>query len=69
MMTTIEATYENGILKPRQPLALAEGAEVRLTIYAADEEHDPLEPVIGIGEGPHDGADHHDQYICEKRSG
>jgi predicted DNA-binding antitoxin AbrB/MazE fold protein len=68
MMTTVEATYENGILKPKQPLALAEGAEVRLTIYT-NEEPDPLDAVIGIGEGPPDGADNHDQYIYRKPSG
>ncbi len=63
MVITVEATFENGLLKPKQPLALAEGAEVRLTIHAADEVHDPLDAVIGIGEGPPDGADNHDQYL------
>lgn len=35
MSITVVAIYENGILRPRQPLELAEGAEVRLTISAA----------------------------------
>ena len=64
MAITIEATYENGVLKPKQPLALAEGTEVRLTLSPVDEDHDPLEAVIGIGaSGRTDGADQHDRYI------
>ena len=67
MSVTVEATYENGVFKPRQPLDLAEGAEVRLTVdpVTADED-DPLDAVIGIGEGPPDGADNHDKYIYGK---
>ncbi|HVA47034.1 MAG TPA: antitoxin family protein [Pirellulales bacterium] len=34
MSITIAAIYENGVLRPRQPLELAEGTEVRLTISA-----------------------------------
>ena len=34
MTITVAAVYENGILRPRQPLELAEGSEVRLTISA-----------------------------------
>ena len=47
MTLTIDATYENGVLKPKQPLALAEGAEVRVTLTTADEIDDPLAAVIG----------------------
>lgn len=32
MNMTISAIYENGMLRPRQPLELAEGALVQLTI-------------------------------------
>jgi predicted DNA-binding antitoxin AbrB/MazE fold protein len=32
MTITVEAVYQNGILKPKQALTFAEGAEVRLTI-------------------------------------
>src|ERR1700688_3447133 len=32
MMQTITATFENGVLKPAQPLDLPERAQVRLTI-------------------------------------
>ena len=67
MAIVVEATYQNGILKPKQPLTLAEGTEVHLTITPAEEHYDPLEAVIGIGEsGRTDGAEHHDQYIYGK---
>ncbi len=32
MTITVEATFENGILKPKTPLNLAEGARVQVTI-------------------------------------
>ena len=35
MSITVEATYENGVLKPAQPLALGEHERVRLTIEPA----------------------------------
>jgi predicted DNA-binding antitoxin AbrB/MazE fold protein len=61
---TVEATYENGLLKPKQPLRLNEGAEVRLVISTLAEPEDPLRDVIGIGEsGRTDGAEQHDKYI------
>ena len=63
MTLTVEATYENGILRPKQPLALAEGADVRLIIHPVDLDDDPLGAVLGIGEGPPDAADKHDKYI------
>lgn len=34
MSITVAAIYENGVLRPRQPLELADGTEVRLTISA-----------------------------------
>ena len=64
MPLTIKATYENGVLKPKEPLSLAEGTEVELTLHPTDEEYDPLDAVIGIGNsGRTDGADNHDHYI------
>ncbi|MGH3450146.1 MAG: antitoxin family protein [Haloechinothrix sp.] len=64
MSLVVDATYEDSVLKPKQPLALAEGAEVRLVISPAGEPDDPLEQVIGIGEsGRTDGADQHDRHI------
>ena len=65
MAIVVEAIYENGILKPKEPLTLAEGAEVRLTITPAAEPYDPLEAVIGIcDEGPDLSlAARHDEVI------
>ena len=65
MAITIEATYEKGVLKPSQPLTLAEGTEVRLTISPRDEHYDPLDAVIGIcKEGPDISlAERHDEIL------
>jgi predicted DNA-binding antitoxin AbrB/MazE fold protein len=32
MSITVDATYEDGVLKPKEPLSLAEHAQVRITI-------------------------------------
>ena len=76
MSQTISATYVNGMFKPKEPLALKEGTDVRLTIQPAEEldidPDDPLAAVIGIGKsGRTDGADNHDHYIygTAKRQG
>ena len=66
MTFVVEATYLNGVLKPKEPLALSEGAEVRLTVTPTEEANDPLEAVIGIGDGRPDGAENHDKYIYGK---
>ncbi len=60
-----EAVYENGVLKPKQPLALTEGMEVRVTISQATGDDDPLEDVIGIcDDGPDISlAARHDEFI------
>jgi hypothetical protein len=68
MSITVDATFENGVLRPKQPLDLAEGAEVRVTVdsvaHAEPPESDPLDAVIGIcTDGPPDGAENHDAYI------
>jgi predicted DNA-binding antitoxin AbrB/MazE fold protein len=67
MTITVEATYENGVLRPKQALTLADGAEVRLTISPVEQEEDPFEAVIGTCEGPPDGAANHDKYIYGDR--
>lgn len=66
MTITIDATVENGVLRPKEPLTLTEGMEVRVAITPVDEHYDPLDAVIGIGDGPPDGADNHDKYIYGK---
>ena len=64
MTLTIHATFENGVLKPMEPLALDEGAEVELIVMTPLPDDDPLDAVIGIGEsGRTDGAENHDHYI------
>ena len=71
MSIHIDAIYQHGALNPQQPLALPEGAHVRVAIEtstsptAAPAGHDPLANVIGVGEGPTagDAADRHDDYL------
>ncbi len=65
MTITVDAVYENGLLKPKGPVVLTEGTTVRLTITPWDEDYDPLAAVIGIADGPAegDGAEKHDNYI------
>jgi predicted DNA-binding antitoxin AbrB/MazE fold protein len=66
MSLVVEARFENGTFKLAKPVALPEGTQVRLTITPVDEDYDPLEGVIGIGEGRPDGAENHDKYIYGK---
>jgi len=37
MTLTIEAVYENGVLKPKQPLPLPDQARVRLTLETTED--------------------------------
>jgi predicted DNA-binding antitoxin AbrB/MazE fold protein len=68
MTLTLKATVENGQLKLSQPVALAEGTTVRVTITPMAEPDDPLAGVLGIGEsGRTDGADNHDRYLYGTR--
>jgi predicted DNA-binding antitoxin AbrB/MazE fold protein len=64
MTTTIKATYIQGVFKPEGPIALAEGAQVELTLTIPSEDDDPLAGLIGIfSTGRTDGAANHDKYI------
>jgi hypothetical protein len=64
MTITVQATFTNGQLQFKEPVVLADGALVQVTITPIDENYDPLEAVIGIGSsGRTDGADQHDHYI------
>lgn len=45
MIVTIEATYENGVLKPLHPLPLKEHERVRITVHS---ERSPLLEAYGI---------------------
>lgn len=65
MTITIDATYEDGVLKPAQPLPLAEHSRVQVAVSLEAMDRDPLDDVIGIGQGPvkGDGADRHDEHL------
>lgn len=68
MTITVEATYEKGQLKLKEPVSLAEGTPVRVSITPVNDEVDPLAGVIGICKtGRTDGAENHDQYLYGKR--
>jgi len=45
MTLTVEAVYENGVLKPTQPLPLKEHEKVRLTVQAGNS---PLADAYGL---------------------
>ena len=64
MTIIVEATYKNGVLKPKKRLKIPEGSKVNVTITPLQEVEDPLDKVIGIRKGgPKDGAQNHDKYI------
>jgi predicted DNA-binding antitoxin AbrB/MazE fold protein len=65
MDINVEATCQDGVLKPSRPLTLPEGMEVRVTISLLDEDYDPLDAVIGIcKEGPDISlAERHDEIL------
>jgi predicted DNA-binding antitoxin AbrB/MazE fold protein len=68
MTITVEAIIKDGKPQLKEPVQLAEGTPVRVTITPLDENYDPLEAVIGIGKsGRTDGADNHDHYIYGTR--
>ena len=70
MPLTVEAVYENGVLKPVQPLPLQEREVVRVTV-------EPARPTLGeqiaararalppevLDQFPADGASQHDHYL------
>jgi predicted DNA-binding antitoxin AbrB/MazE fold protein len=45
MAITVEATYENGVLKPAQPLPLAENERVRLAVHRSTDIQAALDAV------------------------
>ncbi len=70
MALTIEAVYENGVLKPMQPLPLKEHEKVTLTVETAGPSlaeriaarAAALPPEV-LDRLPPDGASQHDHYI------
>jgi predicted DNA-binding antitoxin AbrB/MazE fold protein len=68
MTLTLEATYENGQLKFKEPVLLAEGTTVRVTITPLNADDDPLADFVGsLDTGRTDGAERHDEYLSKKR--
>lgn len=69
MTLQFDAVYEDGVLRPKQPLVLPNGTEVRVAIDTTGATSDPLANVIGIADGPlaSDAADNHDDYIYGKQ--
>jgi AF2212-like protein len=51
MTITIDATYEDGVLKPAHPLPLAEHAQVRVTVEQSTAETQNSPPAAGMA-GP-----------------
>lgn len=70
MTITVDAIYENGVLRPVQPLALKEQEQVRVTVESA---RPPIwqravaltadAPSEELAKLPVDGASQHDHYI------
>lgn len=50
MTTTVEAIYENGILKLEQPLPLPDKAQVTVTVHAQDGGDDCREEWLKLSE-------------------
>jgi predicted DNA-binding antitoxin AbrB/MazE fold protein len=70
MAITVEAVYENGVLKPTQPLPFKEHEKVTLTVESAGPSlaeriaarAASLPPEV-LDRLPEDGASQHDHYI------
>jgi predicted DNA-binding antitoxin AbrB/MazE fold protein len=68
MTITVDATCENGQLKFKEPVALADGTPVRVTITPVEDQSDPFAGLIGrFSSGRTDGAQNHDKYLYGKR--
>lgn len=72
-MTTIKATYEGGVFKPREPVSLDEHAEVEVIVpdQAPRDPDDPtgwkaIRRLIGAGKSiTSDTAEKHDEYLYD----
>jgi predicted DNA-binding antitoxin AbrB/MazE fold protein len=64
MTLTVEATYENGVLKPHQPLPLKEREQVQVTIRQAANVADQTYGIIGWS----GDADTFDQLFQESKA-
>jgi hypothetical protein len=68
----IRAIYENGVFRPLEPVALAEGSQVEFSLVSRDPDcgHPGLAPLLEIASRfpsnpdlPTDGAAQHDHYL------
>ena len=69
MTIQVDAVYLDGVLRPKQPVALPNGTEVTVAINPRGTAIDPLAGVLGVGDGPADGdaAQRHDDYLYGER--
>ena len=67
MTLTIEAVYENGVLKPTQPLPLPDQARVRLTVETSDGAAPRFAEFLDLArdlpDAPADLSVQHDHYL------
>lgn len=67
MTITVDATFEDGQLKLKEPVVLAEGTPVRVTITPVAPPGDPFAGLVGMfSSGRTDGAENHDKYSYGK---
>ena len=69
MTIQVDAIYLDGVLRPKQPVALPSGTEVTVAINPRGAAVDPLAGVLGAGDGPAEGeaAQRHDDYLYGER--
>jgi hypothetical protein len=74
MTTAVKAVYEDGVFKPKEPVQLAEHAEVEVLIPTPPPPPAPDDPsgwkaidqMIGfIKDAPPDMAENHDHYLYD----
>ncbi len=76
MTITIEATYEQGVLKPLEPIPLVEGTKVEIVVLAETEKSPKTNPVDILAEiaamplenGSEFSGQDHDQILYSKSS-
>jgi predicted DNA-binding antitoxin AbrB/MazE fold protein len=70
MAQAIEAVYENGVLRPKEPMAFTEGETVDILVLPRAKRR-PAEilaeiaalPGTGKDDGVHDVSENHDRYL------
>jgi predicted DNA-binding antitoxin AbrB/MazE fold protein len=76
MTTTVDAIYERGVLRLKEPISLAEGAEVEVIVISREPrvgEAEPAEVLAAIASLPLEGADgafsgrNHDSILYNRK--